>query len=1455
MDVANLPASAWLKTIEEHAKNAGDGKWLEALVCDLGNRIPEWDFEKVLKWEDWAEREKHFPHSSKQDVGIDNVGIKRNGSVIAIQCKARSGNSELTVDDLGRFAASAAEDIWSGRWVISNAQFSRGIHEINARSESRPFKLVNFVEPVRDLALEESIGVKDDGSLTEMQNEVVAQILKLMPLHAEKGREKWNPGEARGHIVLPCGTGKTRIAYRVMKGLVQKGEIAIVLVPSIALVSQIKREFQKLAHRDGLSLRTLAICSDKTAGRTTVRGKFKLEDSVNLERDPTIDTSHVHSYEVAGDTAINEDQVIKWVREALKNNDNDVLALFSTYQSSHNTATALTKLDLKAKLLIADEAHRTAGIKKIPKNGERFRNFTLCHDKDRFPAMYRLYQTATPRVYTKSNIQKSLHDLDDSNWDVRSMNDIDTFGIELYRMSYVEAVERDLLSDYRIIAWGISEYEAAEAQKIAEKLNAREGEDTENDTRWNPTMAIRALTLASFLAGCVPETQVRSVIAFSNRIKMSSDMARAVQTEPVQEWLRGYFKRLELKLPPNDFKVEHIDATYSSARRSDALHNLATASATSPFCISNVGIFGEGTDSPDLSAVAFLNPRKSPVDVIQAVGRAMRKSSNKEFGYILVPVVIPRDRDPEIFLRNSDPEHGWEELGQILQALRAHDGRIEDHLESLMEFYAPSPNHNELVNHIVVVQEPYKKVEVYKLETVTQVIESVVIPNDEEDKSSIRDRLERHKGKLEVVHDASELSATELPRTLSAVVTDRDGKTLIKDLTYAYLPKDAEIESETKWSPEEAISKAKSFIKRDKRSRKTKMRPLKPVKKKKSIDRQRELGMKLIHLEGNALRETGVHLNLLAKSGIQGGPKRDSNLLRGTVNAVSRFLHRENLEEVLSIRLGMEHMENQSSSSADACTVTAVIWVNAAIMHARLERSGLRQLKGVPSLESCISHVTPALGLMEAWRKVLIEDYVPIFEIAYELLQDVAFEGYECVSDALRLLAKNASDIAENYANLGMDHAGELFNSVMGNQRSDGAFFTKPIAATMLAELCLNSIEPFDWTNESLWSELRTFDPACGSGTILVAMMSAIKRRIKLSGGNEQKVKKFHRYAVEHLLIGADINPVSLQLAACQLTLGDMSVSYENINLHRMEYGEVDRTWNSDSVKTGSIELLLDSRLVPKTSELLESHSSEGTLRIDMIHGTHETSLGDELVDKPPKFVLMNPPYTNWRAFGEKFSNEIHIKLRNRVSEIWSQLAQSYTILGSGKSTIAPLFELLATTLSQKSSGVMGFVRAATVISAMDAKPFRKRLAATAHVDCILMCFDPNNINLSWDTGINECLIIMSQFSKDDKRPTQFINVNKFPETVDEVHDLLDAALRGEVFNGSRILWDYDLMLQGDWSPAVFADCSLAKLLHDALDETNHLRYDLVGSSNHTSIDSEKSMKGGGGWHAGRFDI
>ena len=290
------------------------------------------------------------------------------------------------------------------------------------------------------------------------------------------------------------------------------------------------------------------------------------------------------------------------------------------------------------------------------------------------------------------------------------------------------------------------------------------------------------------------------------------------------------------------------------------------------------------------------------------------------------------------------------------------------------------------------------------------------------------------------------------------------------------------------------------------------------------------------------------------------------------------------------------------------------------------------------------------------------------------------------------------------------------------------------------------------WLDESNWNSLRVFDPACGSGTLLVAMLDAIKQRIAKAGGSPEFIRRFHRKAVEDLITGADINQTSLQLAGCQLTLGDPSITYESINLHNMRYGLIRSGYEGiegiaptpENTRVGTVELLNDERIVSTKNELGMHHDSNEGAKLSLIVDSEKTDLADKLSDKPPTFVVMNPPYTPYRDIGAKFTKDIQSAMRERMKRLWEQKSQDLPVLQNKKTVIAILFEALALELTKDNNGVMAMVRAGAMLVAANSLSLRQDLASTVHVDYILTCHEPRNMNMSWDTTINEYLIVAS---------------------------------------------------------------------------------------------------------------
>ena len=288
-----------------------DGKWLESLAIAAGPHIKEWDIAACWAWADWPERETHFSDTTSQDIGIDAVAVRRSdGGHIAIQCKARQLDAngrgdEIHKSELDKFIATSAGDFWAERWLVTNGdnRISGNASQAARMSGPGPIKLVNIhadlvaqqdAAPPPELCPHCQPDAPPEARQTRtcMQKEAVAQSVRILREHEQSDSGGLPVGQARGKIILPCGTGKTRISLRIVEELTPPGQLSIVLCPSIALVAQIRREYLQHA---AAGLRALAVCSDETAGYDP-----KKESTRNTAADPTLDNSNVSAAEVKG---------------------------------------------------------------------------------------------------------------------------------------------------------------------------------------------------------------------------------------------------------------------------------------------------------------------------------------------------------------------------------------------------------------------------------------------------------------------------------------------------------------------------------------------------------------------------------------------------------------------------------------------------------------------------------------------------------------------------------------------------------------------------------------------------------------------------------------------------------------------------------------------------------------------------------------------------------------------------------------------------------------------------------------------------------------------------------------------------------------------------------------------------------------------------------------------------
>ena len=425
----------------------------------------------------------------------------------------------------------------------------------------------------------------------------------------------------------------------------------------------------------------------------------------------------------------------------------------------------------------------------------------------------------------------------------------------------------------------------------------------------------------------------------------------------------------------------HLDAGSPATARENALQALRRATDEAPVGVINVGIFGEGIDTPSLDGIAFLEARKSPIDVIQAVGRAMRLSPDKEHGYILVPIEIPDGRDPEAWLESRENDDGYKELGQILAALRAHDGRIEDRLGDMLQIRVPADDgepHDNLVTLLepngckhAVVKCPYGQVE-------------HALASRSPGKTALE--LLEENGTVEIVKDATRL---KVPPAAAYVVDARRRSTIKfspinvdkhfvpkrhgdddkQRLTHEFDLKAATAEMEERLT--EAVNKPDDD--RVNKGRRPKVRLRRPRRgtRRKSPTPNGSRQLTLLSEVG----ERGDHLRvrLLENSGLLGGTRRDLNILREIVEGAAGKLKAESLEEELARVLGMDKYGNprHGTHRADACTVAALVLTTATLVQARLEKTKAVKLKTEHSVASIARSGKAATTLLFAFQEIL----------------------------------------------------------------------------------------------------------------------------------------------------------------------------------------------------------------------------------------------------------------------------------------------------------------------------------------------------------------------------------------------------------------------------------------------------------------------------------------------------
>ena len=1445
-----------------------DGIWLEHLTVQVAPHIRAWNIDECWPWTEWPQRQEVLGESTpRTDVGIDVVARTYDGHWVAIQCKSRQlddygAGAAVKSGELDKFlGTSSNRAVWSERWLVVNGAVGLGGYsQEKIEMSGAPVKTVNIAEEAReqyqaftsatdvqpcphcetldyatDFGADATASEKPIQSRSCMQRQAVETAVARLRANELADEEDIPKGEARGRIILPCGTGKTRIALRIVEELTFEKDFSVVLCPSIALVAQLRREFLQHTNKN---LRALAVCSDKgVAADGTEEEKIANKDDTFADRGMAT-KEEIRGCPVTTDPA----EIADWIKDR-HDPGSDLNVIFGTYQSARRISEAIKLADAgnAFKVLICDEAHRTAGVrrKKLAAAAEeKLREFTLCHDREAFPATYRVYQTATPKIYSENATTALAQNKRKAEFVIRDMDDQSTFGMELFRRSYADAVRNDWLSDYRIIAMAVGGEEATAIanQLVTEADQQAEAEDffgTQRSQRAAKKLPItgdylKGMAFALVMGGAAQTASgervpIKSCIGFLNTIARSKAMTTVLQSDSVSSWVAK-----QAGQPAPEYRLEHLDASAQVAKRDEAKRHLATATSDVPHGVLNVGIFGEGTDSPSLSAVAFLEPRKSPIDVVQAVGRAMRRAEGKALGYIIVPVVIPLGVDAEEHLAISGKHEGWRELGEILQALRAHDQRIEDALPDMLQIQLPpDPQRNVPLKTVVALGRPGR----------TKLEYAVVTGSRDDAEDLARAAVKDQKPLLDYpdVEPFDEETWEEMQQQPSALIVHAerpDGSKITReDSVVNHKPTTTQDDLTLKINVDRTKRRAPKVLGGESgRDRPTPEQ--RAAQKAEHEQRKQEAFEGHVQQQLLDLRETllgqDITMNLLEKSGLSSNTtQRDLNVLADAVHEAARYLHAEtNLAAELDQHFGIDNLAavKQGKTRADGSTTAALLWMNAAMLQQRIHSGGWLSRERIAALSDIKASTYPEDEFRESWSAITDWDFLPAIRPAREVLVQAIRTGrLGGLRRALRHLAAEAERVADVYAEMGSDHAGALFNQVMGDQSSDGAFFTRPVAADIAARLALDALDPNnsrDWTDPDEWRKVKTVDLACGSGTLLTAVMTEMKRRATQRGVNTQQLADLQKVAVEEVLVGLDVNQVSIQLAATQLMTGNKATRYQKMRLHLMPYGpQPDR-----SVAAGTLELFGRSEIV-NSQRLFDDTAQPTRIKTGAEVGGLEGPEMERAVDavRNAKIVIMNPPFTNRSKMGEKFGSQAQKRLRSRMDTLEGCLQNADPHLSKflDKNTLRPRFAALAELCLNRDEGVFTTVIPTIALTNTSGLPERLELAKRFHIHTIVTCHNPSEINLSQNTNINESILVMSRAPSAPPPPppdlsTRVVALDRFPSDDTEVDQLFKVLKECEVGVlsdgwGEVFLWPKERIEKGDWTAAIWRSSELAE--------------------------------------------
>lgn len=594
--------STWNDYIEAQKllNNKEKGNTFEFLTKVYFKISPQYNFyDNVWLWDNVPEKILKEIGLPRQDLGVDLLA-KYEDEYHAIQCKYHSDKHQaVTYKEVSTFLSAIAEckKITMG-YICSTAN-------VTSRNYDRvPKKLISKI--LSDTWENLPNSFFDNLKASLKRKPLKLQIFKPRDHQKEAIKSAVNhfKNNDRGKLIFPCGSGKSLTGFWITRKL--KSKNILIAVPSLSLIKQTLDVYLGQIVARGEKVKWLCICSDDGIGKSDDVALLTEDVGVPCVTDPI------------------------YINTWLNNNKDDQKIIFTTYQSGKLIAEISKKQKLKFDLGIFDEAHKTVG--------SELSLFSHLLFEKNININKRVFMTATERFYSGSKDN------------IVSMDDLDIYGDVFCKMTFKDAIEEDLLTDYKIVTLDIKESEISDFIKRNGLISLSK--------KWRNKADARSL------ASMIALRKLMEKYPIYNAVSFHSSIDKAKRNSEIHTYISQNYQ-----LSP--ITTYTVSGKQPTSVRNDIVSDFAN---TKKALITNARCLTEGVDVPNIDCIVFADPKRSKIDIVQALGRALRKKKDKKWGYVVLPIVYDNN--------NEIDNESFNDIVSIIRGLAANDERIIEYFKT-----------------------------------------------------------------------------------------------------------------------------------------------------------------------------------------------------------------------------------------------------------------------------------------------------------------------------------------------------------------------------------------------------------------------------------------------------------------------------------------------------------------------------------------------------------------------------------------------------------------------------------------------------------------------------------------------------------------------------------------------------------------------------------------------------